>query len=331
MNPLIIIYGLIPLVVVFFITPWFIKFLRKINLVVKDLNKKDKPLVPLSGGIIVLMGVAAGILFFVFEQTFLKIRVPVSNDDILILFVATLSIFIITLVGFLDDLLIKRSKNESSGLKQWQKPLLTLTAAVPLMVISTGFTTMNLPFIGDVNFGILYSLILIPLIVVGASNMVNMLAGFNGLETGMGIIYMGSLGLYAYVNERHVAALIGLVTFASLIAFYYYNKTPAKILPGDSLTYLLGGSIAVMAIVGNIEKAAFLVSIPFFIEFFLKLKSRFKAKSYGYYHKGKIKSFYRKIYSLPHIFTKTGKYTEKQITMFLIIIELIFSSLIWLI
>ena len=30
--------------------------------------------------------------------------------------------------------------------------------------------------------------------------MVNMLAGFNGLETGMGLIYVGMFALYAYVQ-----------------------------------------------------------------------------------------------------------------------------------
>ena len=147
----------------------------------------------------------------------------------------------------------------------------------------------------------------------------------------MGIIYTGMLALYAFVNERNIAALIALMTFASLVAFYFYNKYPAKILPGDSLTYLLGGVLATVAIVGNIEKAAVIVSIPFFIEFFLKLKGRFKPQSYGYFEKGKVKSFYNKIYSIPHIFTRTGKYTEKQVTYFLIFIELIFSSLIWLV
>ncbi|MBS3168843.1 hypothetical protein J4216_06960, partial [Candidatus Woesearchaeota archaeon] len=157
------------------------------------------------------------------------------------------------------------------------------------------------------------------------------LEGYNGLGTGMGIIYMGMLGLYAYLNDRNIAALIALVVFCALIAFYFYNRFPAKILPGDSLTYLLGASITVVAITGNIEKAAIVSSIPFFIEFFLKLISKFKAQSYGHYYKGKIKVNHNKIYSLPHIFAITGRYTEKQIVYFMMLIQLFFSSLIWLI
>ena len=76
---------------------------------------------------------------------------------------------------------------------------------------------------------------------------------------------MGMLGIYAYVNERHVATLIAFLSVAALLAFLIYNKFPAKILPGDSLTYLLGGALASVAILGNMEKAALIVSIPFFM------------------------------------------------------------------
>jgi UDP-N-acetylglucosamine--dolichyl-phosphate N-acetylglucosaminephosphotransferase len=313
--------------VVLYLTPWLIRYLKRINLTVKDQNKKNKPLIPISGGIAVMAGLFMGIMAYSFFQTFYFHY----KEPTIPLFAGLTTIIMITLVGFVDDLLIK-SKEESSGLKQWQKPVLTLTAAVPLMVINAGVTTMWIPFIGRTDLGLIYPLILIPIGVIGAANMVNLLAGINGMETGMGIIYTGMLGLYAFVNGRETAALIALLIFVSLIAFYIYNKYPSKILPGDSLTYLLGGSIATIAIIGNIEKAAIIASIPFFIEFILKWKSKFKAKSYGYYHKGKVKSYHgNKIYSLVHLLTRKGNYTEKDITTFFIVLELIFCLLIWVI
>ncbi|MEK6955692.1 MAG: glycosyl transferase family 4, partial [Nanoarchaeota archaeon] len=179
--------------------------------------------------------------------------------------------------------------------------------------------------------GIFYALILVPLGFVGSSNMVNMLAGFNGLETGMGIVYTGMLGLYAYVNQSYVAALIALLTFCSLLAFFIYTKSPAKILPGDSLTYLLGAVIAVIAIVGNLERAAIICSIPFILELILKSRARLHANNYGYYKNGKIMSLHGKnVYSLTHLFTRTGRFTENQIVYSFIVMELIISSLIWI-
>lgn len=334
MNPLVFIYGIISFLVVYTVTPWLIRYLWRIGLIVKDQNKKDKHLVPLSGGLAVLVGIFAGLFSFIFFRTFFTnvyTGLVINDRNLMLLFAAMISLFIITLVGFLDDLIINKSKDSSTGLKQWQKPLLTLTAAVPLMVISAGTKFMYFPIIGRVDFGIFYALLIVPIGVVGASNMVNMLEGYNGLGTGMGIIYIGMLGLYAGVYHRYVAALICMVVFFSLLAFYIYNKYPAKIFPGDSLTYLLGATIAIVAIVGNIEKAAIISSIPFFIEFILKTRSKFKANSYGYYYKGKVKVDYKKIYSLPHLFVRSCKYTEKQIVFFMMIIQLVFSLAIWLI
>lgn len=315
-------------IITFIATNWLIRYLKRINMVVKDQNKKDTPLIPISGGLAVMSGIFVGLMFYVFAQTFYY----KYTATLIYLFAAYISISMITFVGFVDDIIIKKSKDTSAGLKQWQKPILTLSAAVPFMVINAGVTTMALPFFGRIDIGLLYPLIFIPIGVIGAANMVNLLAGFNGVEVGMGIVYTGMLGLYAYFNNREVAALIALITFASLIAFYLYNKYPAKIFPGDSLTYLLGGVIVSIAILGNIERAAIIASIPFIIEFILKARSKFQAKSYGFYKDGKIMSYHgKKIYSIPHILTSTGKFTEKQIFWFLILIELFFSSLIWVI
>ncbi len=305
--------------------PRFIIYLKGINLVVKDMNKENTPLVPISGGIVVFFGFFLSIMLFIFIETFIYKDLSQLTG----LLAATLSILTITLIGFVDDILIKDDKERSVGLKQWQKPLLVLPAAIPLMAINVGDTVMHIPLIGNVDFGIIYPLIIIPIAVIGAGNMVNMLAGFNGLEAGMGLIYTFMLGLFAYVNNIPYVPIIAFSAFGALLAFFLFNKYPARILPGDSLTYMLGAILAVIAILGDIEKKALIISIPFFIEFLLKLRGKFKPQTYGYYYKGKIKSHYNKIYSIPHLFTITGKFTEKQITYFMMLISLIFSSLIW--
>ena len=323
--------ALISFLVIWIFTPWLIKYLKRINLVDFDQNKENKPLFPTSGGIIVMGGMFIGLLMYVFFKVFF-FDLEIGKDYLTYVFAAITSILIITFVGFIDDLLIKRNHDSGSGLKQWQKPLLVLPAAIPLMVINAGTSIMSIPLFGDVNFGLIYPLVLIPMGVFGAANMVNLLAGFNGMEAGMGIVYTGMLGLYAYMNGRLISALIALMAFSALLAFYYYNKYPTKIFPGDSLTYLLGATLACIAILGNMEKACLIVAIPFFIEFVLKARGKFQKQSYGYYKDGKIHNLYGKeIYSIPHLLTRTGKYTEKQVTYFCIFMEFIFASLIWLI
>ena len=331
---LVLLFGVISFLVVYLGMSWWIRYVKKIRLEVKDQNKEHTPLIPFSAGIPVLAGMLAGLLGFIFVRTFFietELSRVVNEAGLLFLFAAMVSIFIITLVGFLDDLVVE-SRDSSSGLRQWQKPLLTLTAAIPLIVVSVGTTEMGLPFLGVVDFGILYPLVLVPLGVVGAANMVNMLAGLNGVEAGMGLVYMGSLGLFAYTHHEYLGALIALVTFTALLAFYLYNKFPAKILPGDSLTYLMGGSLAVIAILGNLERAALIVSVPFFIEFVLKARSNFQAQSYGIFKEGKVHSRQgERIYSLIHLFTRRGRFTEKRIVWLMMGIEAFFSALIWVI
>lgn len=323
--------AIISFLIVWIFTPWLIRYLKKINLVVKDQNKENTPLVPISGGVIVMGGMFIGLLIYIFFKVFL-FDLELGEYYLTYLFAAISSIMIITFIGFIDDLVIKKNHDSSSGLRQSQKALSTLIAAIPLMVINAGTSTMALPFLGKLDFGLIYPLVLIPLGVFGAANMVNLLAGFNGLETGMGIVYMSMLGLYAYMNGRLISALLALMALSALLAFYYYNKYPAKILPGDSLTYLLGATLASIAILGNMEKAVLIASIPFFIEFILKAIGKFQKQSYGYYKDGKIHNLYGKeIYSIPHLFTRTGKFSEKQIVYFCIFIEFLFASLIWLI
>lgn len=329
MKLLILVSALISLFVTLKVTKLMIKYLTGLGLTVKDMNKKDTPLVPISGGLAVLTGLFSGLMFYIFVQTFFY-----DGKENLIYFLAAMaSILIITFIGFIDDLSVKldHKKGIYLGLKQWQKPLLTIFAAIPLMVINAGTKVISIAPFGELDLSLIYPLLIIPVGVVGAANMVNLLEGYNGIATGMGIVYTANLGLFAYVNGRVVGAVIAFIACGALLAFYKFNKFPAKILPGDSLTYLLGAILATIAILGNIEKAALIISIPFFVELFLKARGRFKKQSYGYYYKdGKVKSKYKRIYSIPHIFARTGKYSEKQITHFMILIAIFFSALVWL-
>lgn len=313
------------------IIPYFMQFLYAGGIVGLDLHKKNKPRLPTSGGICVAFGILAGLLTYVGIKTF---AYGIHEEIISILAVIS-SILIVMFVGFLDDLnvkakaiITKEGLDIRIGFPQWIKPLLTLPAAIPLMVVNIGDTTMSLPIIGAIDFGILYPLLLIPIGVVGASNAVNLLGGFNGLEGGMGLIYLFSLGLYALLHGS-IGSIIFLTAAAALIAFAKYNWFPAKILPGDSLTYLLGSIVACGVIVGNMEKIGIIVMIPFIIEFFLKARSKFKASCLGKLRRnGKLDAPYgNKIFSLTHIFMNLKPMTEKQVALSLIFLEIIFATI----
>ncbi len=338
---ILLISSAISLITTLAITPYFTRFLYAAGIVGLDLQKKNKPKLATSGGICVAFGILAGLLSYIGLQTFL--RGSRLESDVIYLLAVTASVLIVMFVGLLDDLNVSTKKVKTKegydiriGFPQWIKPLLTLPAAIPLMVVRAGETRMAIPFIGTVDFGMLYPFLLIPIGMVGASNAVNMLAGFNGLEAGMGIVYFLGLAIFALLHgggatNTWTGSVIFFVAFAALIGFIRYSWYPAKILPGDSLTYLLGSTIAAGVIVGNMERSGIIVMLPFMIEFLLKLRSKFRASSLGKLREdGKLDPPYGgKIYSWTHLLMKLKPMTEKRVVILLILIQFLFTVLIF--
>ena len=321
----------------FILTPRIIEFLHIAQIVAVDLHKKEKPKRPSSGGICVGAGILAGTFSYVGITTFsFAASTPSIQISSMLLLAVISSILIATLGGLLDDLNVrtravptKDGLNVKIGFPQWVKPLLTLPAAVPLMVIRAGTTRMALPIIGVLDFGLLYPLVIIPVGFVAASNMVNNLGGFNGLEAGMGVVYTFSLGLFAWITGGVQAAVLLFTACAALLAFLRFNWFPAKILAGDSLTYLLGSLVAAGVIVGDMQRAGLIVLFPFIVEFFLNARSKFKASSLGKLRDdGKLDAPYgRKIYSWTHICMNLGKLTEREVTVVMIFVQVLFAAI----
>jgi len=318
---------LISLVFTLILTQWWIRVAKDNKLLGKDMNKYDKPLVAEAGGIAVVSAIIFSLLFYIFLKTFvLKTDANVLNVSILII-----TLLLACFIGFIDDIL-----GWKKGLKQWQKLFITLPIAIPLIVINAGHHTMSLPFFGVVDFGFIYPLILIPLAVVGTSNGYNILAGYNGLEASLGIVIFWAFGIISMITGQLWLALIAGIIVAALIGFLFYNKFPAKVFPGDSLTYSLGALVSCFAILGNIEKLALILFIPFIIEGFLKLRSKFKAENFGIPNKdNSLEEPYKKIYSLTHAAIKllqkvkpSHKVYEQDVVWSLVIIEIVLALIV---
>ena len=149
--------------------------------------------------------------------------------------------------------------------------------------------------------GAIYPLILIPIGIVGAVTTFNILAGYNGLEAGQGILIIGALSVVAFFTGSSWLTLIGICMVVSLAAFLFFNKFPAEVFPGDVLTYSIGALIAIFAILGNFEKIAIFFFIPYIAETFLKLRGKLKKQSFGLPQKdGSLEMPYKKFYGLEH-------------------------------
>jgi len=292
------IFIVIPLLSVFlivlFLMPFWIRKAHQIGLIWDDMNKINAKKVAGSGGIIVTFGFILGVLLFVAYRVFI-----VQTTDFLIETFVLLNVILIAAgVGLIDDLFGWKH----GGLSRRSRLLLMIIAAVPLMVINAGHDTMNLPFVGVVELGLIYPLLMIPLGIVGATTTFNFLAGFNGLEAGLGMLILSGLSIVAFFTGNSWLAVIGLCMIVALFAFLRFNMSPAKVFPGDVMTYSVGSMIAVMAILGNFEKIAVFFFIPYIFETIMKLRGGLVKQSFGKPSKdGSLSLLYPNLYGLTHI------------------------------
>jgi UDP-N-acetylglucosamine--dolichyl-phosphate N-acetylglucosaminephosphotransferase len=291
MEPLILITIFISFFCTYLIVPFWIRKAKQIGLVWEDMNKpRSEKNVAGSGGITVVMGAMVGIFLYIALQTFYF----KSSDGISIEIFAMLStLLLVAGIGLIDDLFGWKK----GGLSKRSRLILIFVSAIPLVVINAGQSTVM-----GIHFGMLYPLLIVPLGILGATTVFNFLAGFNGLETSQGIIMLSALAIVTYVSGNAWLSVVALCLIASLLAFYIFNANPAKVFPGDVLTYVVGASIAVIAILGDAEKIALFFFIPYFIEMVLKLRGKLKKQSFGRPNRdGSLEMPYDKIYGLEHL------------------------------
>jgi len=130
-------------------------------------------------------------------------------------------------------------------------------------------------------FGFLMFYFFVVLVVVGASNAVNVTDGLDGLAAGLMVIAGGALTVLSFLGghaalsqylqlsrNAHTAELTifcGSLTGASL-GFLWWNSHPADIFMGDVGSLSMGGAIGVVAILLKQELLLLFVAGVFVIE-----------------------------------------------------------------
>lgn len=306
---------LVSFIVAFFAFPLLIPRLKRAGIVGKDMHKPEKPEVAEMGGLAIVAGLGSGLILAIALETFLA---QVLTINLPALLAALGTVLIVALIGILDDLF---------GISQGVKALLPLFAALPLVAVKAGKTMMRLPFLGPVDFGLFYSLVLVPLGITGAANGVNMLAGFNGLEVGMGIVAAGSLAIIAYTLRATTSLVLLLAMLGALLAALYYNWYPAKVLIGDIGTLSIGAVLATSVILGDFETAGIIVIIPYFLDFLVKAANRFPSTGWwGTYKDGKLYCPNPRPVSLCQwIMRLSGGISERGLVLTLLGIEAVFG------
>lgn len=249
--------------------PDTIRMLKEKGIMDIDVHKPEKPEVPKGGGFVVLFALVTSLLIVIGITTFQGQEVDTG------LLAALVSILLAGMIGLLDDNL---------DFKNRTKIVLPLLASIPMMVMQVGTTTMSIPLIGTVDLGVLYPLVVIPLMMTFIIDSTNMYGGMNGLEAGLSAINSAALILYVVLltfidGTETTQALLdsGVVAGALLgasLAFLIFNRFPAKILPGDVGRLPIGAAIAAALILGNMDRLAIFLYLPFGLNFLLYIMYR---------------------------------------------------------
>jgi UDP-N-acetylglucosamine--dolichyl-phosphate N-acetylglucosaminephosphotransferase len=236
----IILAGGIGFITTYLIMPALIRHMRRKGHVGQDIHKNAKPKVAESGGLGMVLGWTTTLIF-------LLPFFPVFFNEILII-IST--ILLAALIGYVDDRIKLRSRYK-----------ILLTVFIGLFIfIANYFKFIKikdpfLPILGQLRLNIIYP-ILIPIIVTVFSNTVNMLEGYNGEGSGTCLIAVGFLILASILRNSAQGLLLSIITAPVILAFFIFNKYPAKSFPGDVGTLTMGVMIASIALFGDLLAAA---------------------------------------------------------------------------
>jgi len=285
------IYAMITaLVVSFLLGPWLIRKLEKLQ--ARQIIRTDGPEshlkkqgTPTMGGVLILAAI---------------IIPTVLWADITNIYV-WLTLFIIAgygLIGFADDyrkVVEKNPKGLSPRQKMFWQMLLAIGVGVFLYMMPGFSKELYFPFFKKLHPDLGFFFIpFIALVIVGASNAVNLTDGLDGLAIGPVSINAATYLLFTYIagNARlsgylqipyvagagELAVLCGAMVGAGL-GFLWYNSYPAEVFMGDVGSLALGGGLGTVAVITKQEILLVIVGGVFVVE---ALSVIFQVGSYKY-------------------------------------------------
>jgi phospho-N-acetylmuramoyl-pentapeptide-transferase len=269
--------SLLSLLISFLLGPWLIRLLteKQIGQQIRDdgpASHAVKAGTPTMGGVLIIIALAISTLMLA----------DIGNRYVLLALLATVGS---GAVGFADDYL-KLTRQNSKGLpprvKLMGQLLVAFIVALALFYQPRFSTEIAFPFIKTLrlDLGVFY----IPfamLVIVGASNAVNLTDGLDGLAIGPVMVAAGTYGVVAYVTGHlklaeylqipYVAGVGELSVFCAAVVaaglgFLWYNAYPAQMFMGDVGSLALGAALGVVAVMTKNEILLIIVGGVFVME-----------------------------------------------------------------
>jgi phospho-N-acetylmuramoyl-pentapeptide-transferase len=261
----------------FLLGPWVIRRLKKMQ--VGQYIREDGPKshlgkagTPTMGGTLIVFAVTVSTLLWT----------DITNFYV---WIALLVILGNGAIGFADDYLMlikKQSKGLGAQSKFALQTVLALAAGVLLWAHPDFSTQVTIPFFKKLSPDLGWGYILFSaLVIVGASNAVNLTDGLDGLAIGPLVIASATYMVFAYVTSHvkiaeylqlhyvsgggEIAVFCGALAGAGL-GFLWFNAYPAQVFMGDVGSLSLGGALGTVAVITKQEILLVLVGGLFVVE-----------------------------------------------------------------
>jgi phospho-N-acetylmuramoyl-pentapeptide-transferase len=258
----VLIAGMAAMLLCIFLGPRFIEYLRtkEFGQHIREEGPEEhheKAGTPTMGGLIVFTAIAIPFLVL-------------SDRD-----AASIAVFGVAVgcaaLGFADDI-TKIAKRRSLGLSARWKLLFQFLLAVGLYYVAreeVGLDSVIEIRISDAQLDIpdWAYLILVFLVIAGASNAVNLTDGLDGLAAGCcAIVLLAYTAITFITNEQDNLALLSACLVGSCVGFLWFNAFPASIFMGDTGSLGLGGAIGALAVMTQTEVLLIIIGGIFVIE-----------------------------------------------------------------
>ena len=208
------------------------------------------------GGIFLIAGIVAGTLI-----------VAEWNAEIFLALFILLGHFIL---GFVDDY-IKVVRKHNQGLLARYKLLgqiiiVVVTVFVANELLTDFKPTIWLPIVDvTLDAGKLYLPFML-IVMVGASNAVNLTDGLDGLASGCMAIAASCYAVICILTGHEELAIFCAATVGACVGFLKFNFHPAKVFMGDTGSLALGGAFAAVGILTHTEVLLAIVGLVFVCE-----------------------------------------------------------------
>ena len=117
----------------------------------------------------------------------------------------------------------------------------------------------------DISIGLLYYPFVV-LVIVGASNAVNLTDGLDGLASGCCVIAFTAYAVFCYMTGFHDLGYFIIILAGACIGFLFFNYHPAKVFMGDTGSLALGGAIAGISVTTRTELLLAFLGLIFVLE-----------------------------------------------------------------